>query len=76
MRWLVGLGLLSLLGCGGFIGAERKPDILVVVLDTVRADRLSAYGHEQVTDEFLSTLARESGVLFEDGTAPTQWLTI
>jgi arylsulfatase A-like enzyme len=48
------------------------PDVLLVVLDTVRADRLSAYGHERPTSPELEALARR-GVLFEDVTAPSNW---
>ena len=59
--------------CGGHLVAPRHPDVLLVVLDTVRADRLSAYGHERPTDLYLSALAEASGVLFEGVTAPAPW---
>ena len=51
---------------------ERKPDVMVVVLDTVRADHLSTYGYEKKTSPILSALAKQ-GVLFEDVTAPSSW---
>jgi len=51
---------------------EPKPDVLLVVLDTVRADRLSAYGYARPTSPHLAALADE-GVLFEDVTAPSNW---
>jgi arylsulfatase A-like enzyme len=51
---------------------DRLPDILLVVWDTVRADRLSTYGHARETTPFLSAVA-EQGVLFEDATAPAPW---
>ena len=50
----------------------QKPDVLLVVLDTVRADRLSAYGHHRVTDSQLVEIAK-AGILFEDVTAPSPW---
>jgi hypothetical protein len=48
------------------------PDVLLVVLDTVRADRLSTYGYERPTSIQLDALAR-GGVAFEDVTAPASW---
>lgn len=51
---------------------ERKPDILLIILDTLRRDRLSIYGHHRPTspgfDEFASRAA-----LFERAVAPSQW---
>jgi arylsulfatase A-like enzyme len=61
------------------IGCSRRaappappPDILVVVLDTVRADRLPPYGHSRPTAPHFTQLAT-SGLLFEDATAPSSW---
>ena len=48
------------------------PDILLVVLDTVRADRLAAYGHHRPTSSQLEAIAA-AGALFEDTTAPSSW---
>jgi arylsulfatase A-like enzyme len=47
--------------------------VLLVVLDTVRADRLSSYGHSRQTSRALDALFEERGVLFEDVTAPASW---
>ena len=66
--------LIPLLACSGS-GPEppaRPPDVLLVVVDTLRADRVSAYGHERRTTPMLDELAR-NGVLFEDVTAPGSW---
>ena len=52
--------------------ADRPPDMLVVVLDTVRADALSIYGNPRPTSPQLELLAAE-GVVFEDATAPGSW---
>lgn len=55
-RWLLGLSL-ALLGCTPG-GPERAADnLLVVVFDTTRADRLSAYGYERVTSPAIDALA-------------------
>jgi len=46
--------------------------VLVVVLDTVRADKLSAYGYDKPTSPQLDAVAT-AGVVFEDVTAPSPW---
>jgi arylsulfatase A-like enzyme len=49
-----------------------KPNVLVIVLDTLRRDRLSAYGHSRETspafDEFST-----GATLFERAVSPAQW---
>jgi arylsulfatase A-like enzyme len=65
--------LVAVASCTVDLTTPDRPDVLLVVLDTVRADRLSAYGHERLTDIYLSSLAEGSGVLFEDVTAPGSW---
>jgi len=37
-------------------------DLILIVLDTLRADRLSLYGHARATDPFLARWAREASV--------------
>ena len=44
--------------------SATKPDVIVVTLDTVRADRTSAYGASEATTPNLAALAAR-GVLFE-----------
>jgi arylsulfatase A-like enzyme len=51
---------------------RRKPDILVIVLDTLRADRLSTYGYPRETSPHLDAFA-DTGVLFERAISPAQW---
>lgn len=48
------------------------PDVLLVVLDTVRADHLGAYGYGRVTSPNFDALARE-GTLFLDAVSPATW---
>ena len=48
------------------------PDILFIVLDTLRRDRLSIYGHPQETSPAFDRFA-ERGTLFERAIAPAQW---
>ena len=55
---------LSACGASGEIQPAERPNIVLVVLDTLRLDRLSTYGYEHPTSPTLDELARE-GVLFE-----------
>ena len=48
------------------------PDVVVVVLDTVRADHLSTYGYARPTSPRFDALARD-GTLFLDAVAPATW---
>jgi arylsulfatase A-like enzyme len=48
------------------------PDVVLVVLDTVRAGNLSSYGYRRATGDALDALARE-GALFLDATSPSTW---
>ncbi len=59
-----------LVGCR--TSQPMPPDVLLVVLDTVRADRLGAYGADRPTSQQLSAIA-DAGVLFSDVTAPGTW---
>jgi arylsulfatase A-like enzyme len=51
--------------------AER-PDVIVITLDTLRADHLSFYGYEAETAPFLAKLARH-GAVFERAFATSTW---
>ena len=50
---------------------DPRPNVVVIVLDTVRADVLSCYGNPRQTTPRIDALARR-GVLFEntDASAP------
>jgi arylsulfatase A-like enzyme len=50
---------------------EEPPSILVIVLDTLRADSLSVYGNPHPAPQIEEIAA--AGVLFEDVTAPGSW---
>ena len=49
-----------------------KPNVLLYVADTLRADSLACYANEIVETPFLDQLASE-GVLFERAFAPSSW---
>lgn len=48
------------------------PNILVIVVDTLRADHLSAYGYKRPTSPHLDALAAQ-GVLFEKAISTSSW---
>jgi arylsulfatase A-like enzyme len=52
--------------------ATNSPNILVIVLDTLRADHLACYGYHRATSPEIDRLAQE-GVLFENAIAPSSW---
>ena len=48
------------------------PNVLVIVIDTLRADHLSLQGYERETDPNLKRIASE-GVMFENAYASSSW---
>lgn len=61
--------LLSLAGCSQGGGGEAPPEsLLLVTLDTVRADRLGPYGYAAAETPWLDRLAHE-GVRFEQASS-------
>jgi arylsulfatase A-like enzyme len=51
---------------------RRRPNIVLVVLDTVRADHLPPYGYPRDTAPFITHLA-EKGVVFDRAYAASSW---
>ena len=49
-----------------------KPNIVLITLDTVRADHLSCYGYRRLTTPSLDRFSQE-GVLFKNAYAPSPW---
>jgi hypothetical protein len=68
----VGLGLALLLPSAGCGRNERPRGIVLVVIDTLRADHLSAYGNPRPVSPHIDALAR-NGVLFEDAFTHAPW---
>lgn len=50
-----------------------RPNVVLVVLDTLRADRLSCYGHPLETSPRLDRWAAQSAVRFANVVAPAPW---
>ena len=59
--------LLALSGC-----TDRPPNVILISLDTVRADHLSVYGYQRSTTPNLERLAQE-GIVFERAFTQTPW---
>ena len=88
VRWLPAMVAAALIVMGGaFLAARfaesrelaalpqppaKRPNVLLIVLDTQRADVLSSYGYHRVTTPHLDSLAAE-GVLFERAFATSSW---
>lgn len=69
---LAGLSLLGTLGCRKAAAPARRPNVVLIVLDTVRTDHTSGWGYRRPTtpnlDEFLLESAR-----FIRALAPAPW---
>lgn len=53
-------------------GRKRPPDVILVVIDTLRRDRLGAYGYHRETSPHIDALADEN-VLFANAYANSNW---
>ncbi|MBN2529581.1 MAG: sulfatase-like hydrolase/transferase [Deltaproteobacteria bacterium] len=51
---------------------RNAPDVVFVVMDTVRAHNVSAYGYKRKTTPIFDAFAKE-GTLFENAMAPGTW---
>ncbi len=51
-------------GCGTGPAEPHRPNVVFIVIDTLRSDHLSFYGYRRETSPFLTTLAAE-GAVFE-----------
>lgn len=52
--------------------APEKPNVIFIAIDTLRADRLSSYGHERLTSPTIDRIAKD-GVLFERAVSGSNW---
>ena len=85
LRWSIGLTLLAfaVIDVGGRLqervatqrlpGASASaPDVLLIIVDTLRADHLSSYGYFRNTSPTIDALAAD-GVLFENSFATSSY---
>ncbi len=52
--------------------ADGRPNIILISIDTLRADHLGAYGYPRDTSPNIDALARQ-GVVFENAVAQANW---
>ncbi len=74
VRTAVLASLLSALGCAPE-SRERPPSVVLVSLDTLRADHVGLYGYGRDTTPFLDRFARQC-LTFENALAPAPWTLI
>lgn len=71
------LGLLVALlalGCRGGPAYEAQPhNVLVILVDTLRADHLTPYGYERDTSPEIQRLLADRGTVVETAYAPASW---
>jgi len=53
-------------------GADKPRHVVLVSIDTLRADHLGTYGYERFTSPILDALASE-GTVFEEASSTTSW---
>ncbi len=70
LLWLSGHAALRVAPAAGTEG--DRPNVLLVSLDALRADRVSCYGHSRPTTPGLDELARK-GVIFETAITTAPW---
>ena len=70
--WILLLGALFLQGCDGAWSDGGRPDIIVILVDALRADYLGCYGFRGDISPNIDSLAAES-ILFENAVAPAPW---
>jgi arylsulfatase A-like enzyme len=63
---------IATVGCGRAGPTDGRPNVLLVVIDTLRADRLGIYGYPLETSPEIDALAR-GGVVFDRAIAAGPW---
>jgi arylsulfatase A-like enzyme len=85
LPWVAAVGLtaFAVIEAGGWLHerwivaglpkpAPDSPNVVIIVVDTLRSDHLSTYGYSRLTTPTLTRLAHD-GVLFENTFAPSSW---
>ncbi len=70
--WILPVWILAGAGSGCDDREEPRPNLILISIDTLRADRLGAYGYERNTSPHLDALAAR-GVRFETVIADSNW---
>jgi len=53
-------------------GSKKPPNIIIVVIDTLRDDHVGVYGYDRDTTPFIDSLAR-TGVVFRNAVSTAPW---
>lgn len=53
--------------------ALEHPNVIIILWDTVRADRMSLYGYELDTTPRIKKWAEENGMVFDHAVSPAMW---
>jgi arylsulfatase A-like enzyme len=73
LRALFGVvAFVFLIGCANEDSADTKPNVILIVIDTARADHFSAYGYDRPTTPNIDALARDS-VRFSNAHSVSPW---
>ena len=51
---------------------RNKPDVILIVIDTLRADHISAYGYPRKTTPFMDSFSKEN-IHYSNAIAPGPW---
>ncbi len=80
--WVLSLALLAIIGPAGCgdksaeesrrVEAKNSPDIILISIDTLRSDRLGAYGYARDTSPFMDSIAGD-GILFKNAFSTSSW---
>lgn len=75
LTFLAGLFLMTaagLMAIGGNAPPASAPNVLLITIDTLRADRLGVYGNTRLTSPNIDAFAKES-LVFENATSQSPW---
>jgi arylsulfatase len=64
--------ILIFCGCGKKTAVPSGPNIILITIDTLRADHLSCYGYHRQTSPFIDSIAGES-VVFTNACSTSSW---
>lgn len=70
---LAALGLFGPSCACGEAEPRRARDVVLIVVDTLRADQTSVHGYARPTTPFLERFARERAQVFEQARSPAPW---
>lgn len=71
-RVIAALAILVVCACDRSDGSEPRPNLLLIAVDTLRADHLGAYGYKRQTSPHIDRFF-ESAVTFDDAHSSSSW---